>query len=111
MSPQQQKHKIEMEIIDKGKSSKSEKDKSNMASSNTLQNPTPQNEIISAANPIAPQAPPSPPIRQKRNVKYVLIHTTNPHASELHVHRVVSRHVANATKRLYWIRRIISQTV
>ena len=63
MSPQQQKHKIEMEIIDKSKSSNSEKDKSNMASSNTLQNPTLQNEIISAANPIAPPvlaAPPAP---------------------------------------------------
>jgi hypothetical protein len=64
MSPQQQKHKIEMEIIDKSKSSNSEKDKSNMASSNTLQNPTLQNEIISAANPIAPPVLAAPPVPQ-----------------------------------------------
>ena len=89
MSPQQQKHKIEMEIIDKSKSSNSEKDKSNMASSNTLQNPTLQNEIISAANPIAPPvlaAPPVPPQSDKKECqicfdrynKYTRIQVTCP---------------------------------
>lgn len=53
---QHQQHKIEIEIIYKGKSSKSEKDKLNMASSNIQQNPTLQNEIISEKNPIAPQS-------------------------------------------------------
>lgn len=67
MSPQQQKHKIEMEIIDESNgSSKSESNqlKSNMTSSNTLQNPTLQNEIISAENPIAPPVLAAPPVPQ-----------------------------------------------
>jgi hypothetical protein len=64
MSQQQhQHHKIEMEIIDKSKSSNSEKDESNMASRNTQQNPTLtlQNEIISKTNPIAGASTPVPP--------------------------------------------------